>query len=284
MEIKWNYKNQDKIFDTIDGAGVPFLSFKALDETGMVTNGFSTRLGGASRGKFATMNFSYNRKDEPADVLENFTRMAKALNVDRDRMVVSYQTHTVNVRRVTEADEGKGVIRKRDYKDVDGLITDVPGLTLVTFYADCVPLYLVDPVHRAVGLSHSGWRGTVKRMGQVTLEAMEEAFGTKPEDVIAAIGPSICKDCFEVGEEVVKEFEAAFDESRHRELWSPGARPGKYQLDLWKANGIILREAGVKPENIHITNICTMCNSDYLFSHRRVGEERGNLAAFLCIR
>ena len=199
MEIKWKYKNQEHIFETREGDGVPYLSFKGLDDIGMVMNGFSTRLGGVSKGKFATMNFSYSRKDDPEDVLENFTRMAKALKVERDRMVVSYQTHTVNVRRVTTADEGKGVIRPRDYKDVDGLITDVPGLTLVTFYADCVPLYLVDPVHRAIGLSHSGWRGTVKKMGQVTLEAMKEAFTTKPEDVIAAIGPSICKDCFEVG-------------------------------------------------------------------------------------
>ena len=284
MEIKWKYKNQEHIFETREGDGVPYLSFKGLDDIGMVMNGFSTRLGGVSKGKFATMKFSYSRKDDPEDVLENFTRMAKALKVERDRMVVSYQTHTVNVRRVTTADEGKGVIRPRDYKDVDGLITDVPGLTLVTFYADCVPLYLVDPVHRAIGLSHSGWRGTVKKMGQVTLEAMKEAFTTKPEDVIAAIGPSICKDCFEVGEEVVREFEAVFDCKYHKELIRPNGRPGKYHLDLWKANQIILQEAGVQPERIHTTNICTMCNSDYLFSHRRVGEERGNLAAFLCIR
>lgn len=284
MGISWNYKNQEPVFETINDTGVPYLSFKGLDRTGMVINGFSTRLGGVSKGRFATMNFSYSRKDDPSDVLENFTRMAQALHVERDRMVVSYQTHTTNVRRVTEADEGKGVIRPRDYRDVDGLITDVPGITLVTFYADCVPLYLVDPVHGAIGLSHSGWRGTVGKMGKVTLDAMEEAFGTKAEDVIAAIGPSICNDCFEVGEEVVMEFKAAFDSKFHKEIFYPNGKAGKYQLDLWKANQLILQEAGVLAEQIHITNVCTMCNSDYLFSHRRVGEERGNLAAFLCIR
>lgn len=284
MSINWKYKNSSSIFHTIERGGVPYLSFDALEETGLVVNGFSTRLGGASKGKFATMNFSYSRKDDPADVLENFTRMASALGVERDRMVVSYQTHTVNVRRVTEADAGKGVIRERDYRDVDGLITDVPGLTLVTFYADCVPLYLVDPVHKAIGLSHSGWRGTVKRMGKVTIEAMKDAFGTRPEDLIACVGPSICMDCFEVGGEVVEEFEAAFEPSYHDLLRRPNGRPGKYQLDLWKANEIILKEAGVPETQIHTTNICTMCNSDYLFSHRRVGEERGNLAAFLGIR
>ncbi|MCC2817942.1 peptidoglycan editing factor PgeF [Enterocloster sp. OA13] len=284
MSINWIYKDDRKVFSNVERGGVPYLSFKALEDTGMVVNGFSTRLGGASKGRFATMNFSYSRKDDPADVLENFTRMADALGVERDRMVVSYQTHTTNVRRVTREDEGKGVIRERDYKDVDGLITDVPGITLVTFYADCVPLYLVDQAHRAIGLSHSGWRGTVKRMGQVTMDAMKEAFGTRPEDLTVCIGPSICRDCFEVGEEVAEAFAEAFDARYRDELYSANGKPGKYQLDLWKANEIIFREAGVPKEQIHTTNICTMCNSDYLFSHRRVGEERGNLAAFLSIR
>lgn len=284
MTINWSYKNSDDILSTAEQNGVPFLSFNALDGTGLVINGFSTRLGGASKGKFSTMNFSYSRKDEPADVLENFTRMARALGVERDRMVVSYQTHTVNVRRVTEEDAGKGVIKDRDYRDVDGLITNVPGLTLVTFYADCVPLYLVDTKNRAIGLSHSGWRGTVNRMGRVTMDAMKEAFGTQPEDLVVCIGPSICMDCFEVGEEVVEAFQAAFDRRYWDVLSHANGKPGKYQLDLWKANEIIFREAGVREDCIHTTNICTMCNSDYLFSHRRTGEERGNLGAFLCLR
>lgn len=284
MSINWIYKDDRNVFRNVERGGVPYLSFKALEDTGMVINGFSTRLGGASKGRFATMNFSYSRKDDPADVLENFTRMADALGVERDRMVVSYQTHTTNVRRVTREDEGKGVIRERDYRNVDGLITDVPGITLVTFYADCVPLYLVDPVHHAIGLSHSGWRGTVRRMGQVTMDAMKEAFGTRPEDVTACIGPSICRDCFEVGEEVAEAFADAFDPKYRDALYRANEKPGKYQLDLWKANEIIFQEAGVPKEQIHTTNICTMCNSDYLFSHRRVGEERGNLAAFLSIR
>ena len=284
MSINWIYKDDRNVFRNVERGGVPYLSFKALEDTGMVINGFSTRLGGASKGRFATMNFSYSRKDDPADVLENFTRMADALGVERDRMVVSYQTHTTNVRRVTREDEGKGVIRERDYRDVDGLITDVPGITLVTFYADCVPLYLVDQVHHAIGLSHSGWRGTVRRMGQVTMDAMKEAFGTRPEDVTACIGPSICRDCFEVGEEVAEAFADAFDPKYRDALYRANEKPGKYQLDLWKANEIIFQEAGVPKEQIHTTNICTMCNSDYLFSHRRVGEERRNLAAFLSIR
>ena len=161
-----------------------------------MSHGFSTRLGGVSQGNYATMNFTFTRGDKQEHVMENYRRMARALNVDLERMVLSYQTHTTNVRRVAREDEGKGIVRARDYKDVDGLITDVQGITLVTFYADCVPLYFLDPVHRAIGLSHSGWRGTVKRMGKVTLEAMAEAYGTSPADVLCCIGPSICQDWF----------------------------------------------------------------------------------------
>ena len=127
MDWNWIYKTEKDVLETKEKHGVPYLSFRPLEETGLVAQGFSTRMGGASKGKFATMNFSYSRGDRPEDVLENFTRMAQALQVERDRMVVSYQTHTVNVRLVTEEDAGKGVVRDRDYTDVDGLITNVPG-------------------------------------------------------------------------------------------------------------------------------------------------------------
>ncbi len=279
--IRWNFADDRKVFRTVQDKGAPYLSFRVLEETGLVANGFSTRMGGASTGIFATMNFSYSREDDPEHVLENYTRMAHALGVERDRMVVSYQTHTTNVRLVTEEDAGKGVIRERDYRDVDGLICDIPGITLVTFYADCVPLYFVDRRNQAIGLSHSGWRGTVNRMGAQTLKAMEAAFGTRPEDVIACVGPSICRDCYEVGEEVAEAFQNAFSLADWKEICQENGKPGKYQLDLWKANEIVLKEAGVPESQITITNLCTLCNHQYLFSHRKSGEKRGNLAAFL---
>ena len=137
------------------------------------------------------MNLSFTRGDDKAAVEENYRRLAKALEVDYEKFVFTDQTHTVNVRKVTGADAGKGLTKDRDYQDVDGLITNEPGLVLSTFFADCVPLYFIDPVHRAIGMSHSGWRGTVARMGKVTLEAMQREYGTNPADVICAIGPSI---------------------------------------------------------------------------------------------
>lgn len=262
---------------------MPYLAFPLLEETGLVAHAFSTRLGGVSAGKFASTNFSVTRGDEPERVAENFRRMAGALGVDPERFVLSFQTHTTNVRKVTEEDAGKGVTKNRDYRDVDGLITDVPGITLVTFYADCVPLYFLDPVHKAIGLSHSGWRGTAARMGQVTLQAMAREYGTDPADVLCCIGPSICQDCFEVGPEVIEEFRGTFAGKYWPELYY-GKENGKYQLDLWRANEIILLEAGVKREHLQTTGICTRCNPDYLFSHRYHGKERGNLAAFLCLK
>ncbi len=283
MEINWKKTDRPDELITRCREGVTYLSFTALEKSGMVKHGFSTRYGGVSTGCYTSMNLSFTRGDDSEHVQENYRRMALALQVDVNKMVTTWQSHTVQVRQVTEDDLGKGIWKERDYRDVDGLITNIPGITLVTFYADCVPLYLLDPVHKAIGLSHSGWRGTVKRMGFHTLSAMGKAFGTRPEEVIACIGPSICKSCFEVGEEVVEEFRKEFHPKYHTELFGPNGKPGKYQLDLWRANEIVFAEAGVLPENIHTTNICTMCNPEHLYSHRIMGNERGNLAAFLCL-
>lgn len=266
----------------ITSAGVTYLAFPALLESGMVRHGFSTRMGGVSEGPYATMNFSFTRGDNPEAVRENYRRMAEALRVDMEKMVLTWQTHTTNVRVVSEEDLGKGIIKERDYRDVDGLVTDMPDVTLVTFFADCVPLYFLDKKNRAIGLSHSGWRGTVKRMGEKTLETMAEAFGTRPEDVTACIGPSICMDCYEVGGEVIEEFAAEFPEAVHDRLFYKKEN-GKYMLNLWEANRIVLTDAGIREENLSVTDICTHCNPELLFSHRRSPEKRGNLCAFLCL-
>ncbi len=180
----------------------PYLSYPLLEQTGMVKHCFTTRLGGVSEGIFESLNLSFSRGDQRAAVEENFQRVAQALGTEYGNFVFTDQTHTVNVRRVGIEDAGKGLTRARGYSDVDGLITNEPGLVLSTFYADCVPLYFIDTKKRAIGLSHSGWRGTVRRMGRVTLETMRREFGTLPEDVICAIGPSICQDCYEVSEDV----------------------------------------------------------------------------------
>ena len=260
-----------------------YLTFPLLENTGMVRHLFSTRMGGVSRGIYSSMNLSFSRGDNKEDVDENFRRIAQILDSTPEHIVCSKQTHTTNVRKVTEEDLGKGVVRETDYDDVDGLITNVPGIILATFYADCVPLYFVDVKRGAIGLSHSGWRGTVNRMGQVTLQAMKRAYGTEPSDVMAAIGPSICQDCYEVGEEVADAFRKSFP-NEWEYLIRKGKEEGKYQLDLQETNRRILLAAGVLPENIAVTDICTCCNSELLFSHRGSNGKRGNLGAFLELR
>lgn len=138
------------------------------------------------------------------------------MGVAVEDVVLSKQTHTTNVRVVTAEDKGKGVMRERNYTDVDGMITNVPGICLVTSYADCVPLYFVDPVKKAIGLSHSGWRGTVGKIGKNTVQLMQENFGSKPEDLLAAVGPSVCMDCYEVSEDVIEQFKEAFEKKYWR--------------------------------------------------------------------
>ncbi len=278
------------------GEALPLLTFPALSETGIVTHGFTTRLGGVSEGIFSTLNLGFARGDDPEAVRENFRRAAEALEFDLDRIVCTHQTHTTNVRVVTEADAGKGVTTAREYRDVDGLVTNVPGLVLAAFFADCVPLFFVDPTHRAIGLSHSGWKGTAARMGARTLTVMADAYETRPEDVICAIGPSICRDCYEVSGDVAEKFAEEFVGYESEILRAKGeqerlsadairqaGQEQKYLLDLWRANEIVLTDAGVRPEHLSVTDICTCCNPDLLFSHRASHGKRGNFGAFLSI-
>lgn len=282
MSLGIEYKNQANIFKEIEGT-VPYLSFTMFRNTGLVTDGFSTRLGGVSGGCFSSLNLSFDRGDDREAVAENFRRMSDALGVRCADMVLSQQTHTTNVRIVTDADRGKGITRERDYTDVDGLITNIPGICLVTTYADCVPLYFLDPVKRVIALSHSGWRGTVGKIGKKTVALMQEHFGSDSADILAAVGPSVCMDCYEVSADVADEFREAFDRALWDELFF--VKPdGKYQLDLWKANERILLEAGIRKDHIAVTNVCTHCNSEILYSHRATGDRRGNLCAFLALK
>lgn len=276
-----------------------YITFPKLESTELVSHLFSTRLGGVSENECSTMNFSYTRGDKKEAVDENYRRIAQILGCSHNDFVCTDQTHTTNVRKVTSADKGKGTVKARDYTDIDGLITNETGIVLATFYADCVPLYFVDISHKAIGLSHSGWRGTVNCMGKKTLAAMKQEYGTNPESVVAAIGPSICQDCYEVSGDVADSFSQNFShasayekeylahcklaESQHSCLVYEKEN-GKYQLNLWYANYMVLREAGIPASNIEITDLCTCCNPDYLFSHRASHGRRGNLGAFMMLK
>ena len=266
--------------------GVTYLVFPEIEKLGIVEHLFSTRLGGVSKGCYSSMNLSYTRGDEKGAVDENYCRISEVLGHGhkRDDFVSTFQTHTTNVRVVTEEDRGKGPFIERDYTDVDGLITNVPGIILSTFHADCPPVYFVDPVHKAIGLAHSGWKGTKGEISANVLKMMKENYCTDACDVICAIGPSICGDCYEIGEDVATEFSESYtkEELDNYNILVPYTN-NKYRLHLWNAIKLTLLKSGVKKENILVTDICPKCNPDLMFSHRVHHEQRGNLAAFLCL-
>ena len=263
--------------------GVVYLTFPILEQLPGIVHGFSTRLGGVSQGDVGTMNLSFSRESSRQNVEENYRRLAKAIGYEPERLVCSRQTHTTNVRVVTEEDCGIGFCRSGDYDNIDGLVTNVPGIPLMTFYADCVPLLLADPVHRAIGCAHSGWRGTAANMGKAALEVMKREYGTEAKDVITAIGPSICQDCYEVSEDVIDQFREVYP----RKIWPDlfyEKQNGKFQLNLWEACRQNFLMAGVLPEHISLPDLCTCCNPKFLFSHRASRGNRGNLAAVVMLR
>lgn len=282
MKLQLQYKNEAKVL-RVAGKEVPYLEFSILADTDLVRHGFSTRLGGVSKGCFSSMDLSFVRGDEEEAVRENFRRIGASMGVSCEDMVFSQQTHTTNVRVVTEQDRGMGMTRPLEYSDVDGLVTNVPGLCLVTFYADCVPLYILDPVQKVIGLSHSGWRGTVGKIGKKTVEMMTKEYGSDPKDILVAVGPSICQDCYEVSEDVIQQFRQNFDPIYWDRIFYQKDN-GKYQLNLWAANACVFQESGILKEHMAVTNVCTHCNSDVLYSHRTMGNDRGSLAAFLALK
>ena len=283
MEIRWkdaahpgmNVNKKD---------GVVFLTFPALEKLPFIRHGFSTRLGGVSEGVCASMNLSFAREADADKVRENFRRIGSALGIRPEQMVGSMQTHTRNVITITGKDAGNAVTRPQSFRDVDGMITAVPGLALVTYFADCVPLYFVDLSEKVIGLAHSGWKGTCARIGEAVISRMAAEFGCRSENILAAIGPSICQSCYEVSEDVARAFREEFREPGACErILMPGKAPDKSQLDLWEANRQVLLSAGILPQHIQTAGLCTCCNPDFLFSHRASSGKRGNLAAFLML-
>ena len=258
-----------------------YYSFPVLDALPFVRHGFSTRLGGVSGGIFSSMNLSFTRGDDPAAVQENFRRFCAAIGVRAEDTVISAQTHNTVIYNATAADRGRGILFERGYEDVDGLVTDEPDVVLCTQYADCVPLFFADPVKRVVATAHSGWKGTVAQIGREMILRMAKDYGCRPEDIRAAIGPSIGHCCFEVDTPVYDAFSGL-------EVFDPGcytAKPcDKFHIDLWEVNRRILTAAGVRPENISVTDVCTRCHPDVLWSHRATGGERGSLAGFIAIK
>ncbi|MCI8341733.1 MAG: peptidoglycan editing factor PgeF [Firmicutes bacterium] len=265
----------------IEKNGVKFFRFDNLENSGFVRHCFSTRVGGVSLGALESLNLGYSRGDKRENVTENFKRICEANEMDFEKMVFGKQVHGTAVKRVRADEKGCGALFESKIEGYDGFVTNEPSVVLVTFHADCVPLFFADSENRAVGLSHSGWKGTAMNMAAATVEKMKAEFGTDPQKLICAIGPSIGKCCFEVDFPVADEFLTKFGFASE---FVEKRKDGKYMIDLWGINKRLLIEAGVREENIEVTHECTKCNGKLFYSHREMGEKRGSMAAFMSVR
>jgi YfiH family protein len=260
--------------------GVPFIKYPLFKENQTeLLAVFSTKQGGVSEGVFQSMNLAFGRGDDDQKVFENFKLFSNAIGVDPNRMVFSSQHHHNRIRLVTQEDIGKGIDRERDYSDIDGLMTNIPRIPLVTFHADCAPIYFYDPEKKVIGLAHAGWKGTSLKIAGNMVDQMKEQFHTDPHNLLVAIGPCICGNCYEVGEDVKREFDqldldGSFFIRDHPEK-------EKYFLDIGKANQMILMAHGVLEKNIRLSNLCTMENLPMFFSHRGNQGKRGTQVAVM---
>lgn len=274
------FKSSNTELNFVDGVG--FLTFPTLSELGFVNHAFSTRIGGVSTDEFKSMNLNFKRGDIPERVTENYKIFCKAAGFSYESLVSSSQDHHTNVRCVTKADCGIGIYRPHDIESVDALVTNEPGVTLVTHYADCTPIYFADPEKKVIALAHAGWKGTVGKIGEATVDVMQEEYGCDPTDIIAVVGPAIGMCCYEVDTPVYEQF-ASLTELKPA-YFTKSLGHGKYMLDLKETNRRMLLEAGLLSINITISDVCTKCNSGLLYSHRASGGKRGGLNAMMCIK
>lgn len=254
---------------------VQYYTIDSFTRTGLVKHCFSTRMGGVSEGIYKSMNLKLDSDDKTENVRRNFQIICDTIDVDYKNLVFSNQVHDDKIYVVSDKDKGKGITRESDIKSVDALICSCTEVPITTAYADCVPLFFLDVKEKAIALAHSGWRGTVKRIGQKTIAAMQNEFGSKPENILAAIGPSIGVCHFEVGDDVAEVFIKEFGE-RTVEKYSD-----RYHVNMQKAICMQFIDSGIPQKNITCSDICTYCNSDLLFSHRATGGKRGGLAAIM---
>lgn len=243
-------------------------------------HGFSTRLGGVSQGDYASLNLRVNCSDSLENVRENYRRLGQATGIDTGHMAFTHQVHGNVVRRVTEADVRR--LGSDAPYEADGLVTDVPGLALICFTADCVPVLLHDPAAGVAAAVHCGWRSSVADILRVAVEAMCE-MGAAPDTICAGIGPAIGGCCFQVGREVIDAADAYLGGDLDG-LYRPDAgQAGKYFLDLKGANARRLEQLGLPAVNIAVSDACTICRHEIFWSHRYTGGRRGAQGALIVI-
>ena len=274
--------NHQECIKMITKEDLTYLSFVPWESDERLAHGFSTRFGGVSKGDLTSLNLGFNRGDDEKNVIENYKRISKALEVPFESLVLSKQVHELNITKVGAADKGNGVLVPNQWESMDGLYTNEKGVTLVTHYADCVPLFFYAPEYGMIGMAHAGWRGTVGEIGKRMIEKWVEEEGIPAHKIQVAIGPSIGKCCFEVDGDVADAFKEAFGEEVSFVTWDE--EKGKYHIDLWECNKQSLLSAGILASNILVAGVCTCCCHELFFSHRYTKGHRGTLGAFMSLK
>lgn len=272
-------KEERRRYTLHNDKGRCYLTFPALERYGSLRHLFTTRRGGVSTGCCDSWNFGAWELDSEENIRRNYEILAEVLGVSAERMVRTAQTHTVNIRIVSEDDMGKGITRKRDYDNVDGLVTNIRRIPIVTGHADCNAVFFFDPKKEVIGLAHSGWRGTLAGISRQMVEVMASEYGCLPADLVTGLGPALCRDCFEVDTDVAQAF---FDADREYRQFA--YRSGeKYYIDLKKIIRSDLMDCGILPEHFSDMDLCTKCRKDMFFSHRGHMGKRGIMAAAMML-
>ena len=262
--------------------GLRLYQIPSFSATGLVTHGFTTRMGGFSESPYASLNTALHVGDEVQAVLANRARVCEALDINPGDLVTGRQVHGDAAHFVTAADKGRGAFEYADaLPETDALATNITGTPMASFYADCVPVFLLDPVSGVVALVHAGWKGTSAKICLKTVLGMKERYGVEPSDCLAGIGPSIGPCCYEVGDSVACAFrEGGFPSS----VLNKTPQRGKWMLNLWQANLATLLEAGLKPENVTLADLCSACGKDIFFSYRAEEGVTGRMCSLIMLK
>ena len=245
--------------------------------------GFSTKEGGVSENEFSSLNLALHVNDEIEHVIENRQRLAKALNFPFDAWTSAEQVHGNRIVIVEENERGKGRLARVDaIQDTDGIVTNKTDVLLTSFYADCVPLYFLDPVNKVIGLAHAGWKGTVLKISEKMIETFVHKFNSRVENIKVAIGPAIDQCCYEVDDKVISQIRDSIKEVPEDSVLAKGN--GHYDLDLKKINKQILLNAGILAKNIEFSLWCTSCSVELFYSHRRDKGKTGRMASWIGFR
>jgi len=258
---------------------VEWLQFSNLSECADLIHGFTTRNGGVSHPPFSSLNMGRFTEDRSSDVQENYMRILSALEIETRPRYMTKQVHSDLVHHVDVVECTESM--ETFISSQDGLVTKRSDVALITYYADCVPIFLYDPVNHVGGVIHSGWKGTSKQIGKRAVERLSELFGSDPKNIIAGIGPCASGCCYEIDSSVVNAFSWMGNEIHN---FLKPTTPEHYLIDLKGINQYILEDAGVKITNIEVSEYCTMCNNDLLFSYRIEKPQTGRMAAIFALK